>query len=68
MMLRQAIAEGIRNGMKRVVLDVRKSNVPAVSLYQSIGFTVTSIRKSFYSNGEDAYSMTLYLDDDAIKF
>lgn len=33
-----------------VYLDVRESNYPAISLYKSIGFEDTGIRKDYYSN------------------
>lgn len=59
----QSVAnEALRAGATRLILDVRKSNLPAVALYQRIGFTITQIRKGFYSNGEDAYHMTLALE------
>ncbi|KAI0065872.1 acyl-CoA N-acyltransferase [Artomyces pyxidatus] len=45
-----------------VALHVRKSNRPALSLYQdSLGFTVKDIEKRYYADGEDAYSMRLSL-------
>jgi ribosomal-protein-alanine N-acetyltransferase len=45
-----------------VVLDVRKSNVRAIRLYKSFGFTVVYEREKFYSDGENALFMKLYLD------
>lgn len=33
-----------------VFLDVRESNFPAISLYRSLGFEDTGIRKNYYSN------------------
>jgi ribosomal-protein-alanine N-acetyltransferase len=59
--VRGVINEALRAGATRLILDVRKSNAPALLLYQSLGFTITQIRKSFYSNGEDGYFMTLSL-------
>ena len=44
----------------RITLEVRKSNTPAQRLYHSVGFTVSGIRKGYYSDdGEDAFLMTL---------
>jgi ribosomal-protein-alanine N-acetyltransferase len=60
-MIRQSVRDAIQKNLKRVVLDVRKSNLPAIQLYQKIGFLIARVQKSFYSNGEDAYSMELQL-------
>ena len=61
-MVRHAATEGHRKGLKKVLLDVRKSNAAAIQLYQKVGFAVTHVRKNFYSNGEDAYQMGLFMD------
>ncbi len=46
-------------GLCRLMLDVRVSNVPARSLYEKCGFTVDGIRKNFYSHPrEDAVLMS----------
>ena len=46
----------------RVILEVRRSNLPAQKLYESMGFATTSIRKGYYSDdGEDALAMSLEL-------
>lgn len=60
-LIRKVIDLGLRKGAKRVVLDVRKSNSAAIQLYQKLGFTIQTVRKAFYSNGEDAYGMILDL-------
>jgi ribosomal-protein-alanine N-acetyltransferase len=60
-MVRKAISETHRKDLKKLVLDVRKSNEAAIQLYQSLGFSISHVRKSFYSNGEDAYQMALGL-------
>lgn len=44
-------------GAQRVFLEVRVSNIPAVSLYQSRGFVQTRLRRRYYANGEDALEM-----------
>lgn len=45
-------------GCTRIVLEVRTSNVPAISFYQKHGFTVIGIRGNFYdSPREDALVM-----------
>ena len=42
--------EGAKNrGCEFITLEVRESNVPAISLYESEGFEKVGIRKNFYS-------------------
>jgi len=38
-------------------LEVRVSNLPAISLYQKLGFVVVRTSKRYYIDGEDAYVM-----------
>ena len=44
------------------LLDVRKSNLPAIRLYRSLGFSVVKERPKFYSDGENALLMELRSD------
>ena len=47
-----------------ITLEVRKSNNPAISLYQKFGVVVEGTRKAYYSdNNEDAYIMTKSLNE-----
>lgn len=62
-LVRKAVSLASDQSIKKVFLDVRKSNLPAIQLYQSVGFTITQVRKGHYSNQEDGYEMTLELDD-----
>lgn len=56
--LMQALAEDcIRSGMKAIRLEVRQGNLPAQTLYTSMGFTPYGIRKKYYENREDAVLM-----------
>lgn len=68
LLLQQAIREGLKRQVKHLILDVRKGNLPAVGLYQRAGFAITQYRKSFYTNGEDAYHMSLDLEGAKIEF
>lgn len=43
------------NGISKILLEVRKSNIPAQNLYLKHGFTKISERKKYYDNIEDAY-------------
>ncbi|MDG2061179.1 MAG: ribosomal protein S18-alanine N-acetyltransferase [SAR86 cluster bacterium] len=48
-------------GCLRIILEVRKSNIGAISLYESQGFKNLSLRKDYYKLGpkrEDAIIMT----------
>jgi ribosomal-protein-alanine N-acetyltransferase len=67
-LLRKVSEAAIREGVQTLVLDVRKGNLPAIALYQALGFTVRQIRKGYYSNGEDGYFMALPLKEDGIRF
>ena len=64
----QAIRTAVEKGIRKILLDVRKSNLPAIQLYQSMRFVITHVRKGFYTNGEDAYQMALYLEGDGLDF
>jgi len=45
-----------------VMLEVRPSNTPALTLYRKLGFEVLGVRKAYYTNpSEDAYVMGLAL-------
>ena len=44
---------------KRILLDVRKTNLRAINLYRKLGFRLVSERKSYYSDGENALFMEL---------
>ena len=49
-------------GCEFISLEVRQSNVPAISLYEKRGYTVRGVRKNFYSDPtEDGIIMTLDL-------
>ncbi len=45
-----------------VILEVRRSNQPAISLYRALGFEDTGVRPHYYANGEDALEMGLVLE------
>lgn len=68
MMIRKAVSLAGNRGIQKLSLEVRKSNLPAIQLYQAVGFVILHVRKSFYSNGEDAYLMSLSLSAETIRF
>lgn len=54
------IEECFKRGMNEIFLEVRISNLSALSLYRQLGFTVKGMRKNYYSEPkEDAYIMSL---------
>ncbi len=47
--------------MKRLKLRVRKSNSGAIALYSQMSFKGETVRRGYYSNGEDAIVMSASL-------
>lgn len=61
-LLDEAIAGRKADGDEVMFLEVRASNVPAISLYTSRGFEVYATRRNYYKNPtEDAVMMRLVL-------
>jgi ribosomal-protein-alanine N-acetyltransferase len=62
-LVERAIAFARERRVRLVLLEVRRSNLPAIRLYRSFGFCVLGIRRGYYGdNGEDAIEMGLVLD------
>ena len=58
------IEECFKRGMHEIFLEVRISNLSALSLYRQLGFTVKGVRKNYYSEPkEDAYIMSLIKEE-----
>ena len=48
----------VQEGIMHHTLEVRRSNLPAISLYEKFGFVVEGVRKEYYANNkEDALIM-----------
>lgn len=60
-LLDHAFEEARAQGFVRALLEVRPSNVGAVTLYRAMGFTELSRRERYYDDGEDALVMALRL-------
>jgi ribosomal-protein-alanine N-acetyltransferase len=59
-----AIQDSARRKARKVVLEVRKSNAPAINFYLKFNFKIAGDRKNYYSNPvEDAYVMELGISD-----
>jgi [ribosomal protein S18]-alanine N-acetyltransferase len=55
-------AEGLRDGARVILLEVRESNAPALGLYEALGFVELDRRARYYDDtGEDAVVMQLEL-------
>jgi [ribosomal protein S18]-alanine N-acetyltransferase len=62
-MMRYAIARVRDAGATFVTLEVRQSNMPAMTLYRKLGFEIMGTRKNYYTKpDEDACVMALVLD------
>jgi ribosomal-protein-alanine N-acetyltransferase len=62
-MMRYAIARVRDAGATFMTLEVRQSNMPAMTLYRKLGFEIMGTRKNYYSKpDEDACVMALVLD------
>ena len=61
-LLTALLSEALKRGCKRVVLEVRPSNLPARKLYEKHGFAVTGRVANYYrQEGEDALVMEMPL-------
>lgn len=62
-LLTALIAEAKERGTGRILLEVRMSNLPARTLYESLGFVCDGVRKRYYRDPvEDAILMSLPLN------
>jgi ribosomal-protein-alanine N-acetyltransferase len=57
LMIEKVLAECREKDAAFLSLEVRISNLSAISLYQRLGFIETGQRKKYYENGEDAILM-----------
>jgi len=63
-LLRRMLEEGREAGCRVALLEVRPSNVPARSLYESEGFVQIGRRKNYYrAEREDALILALEMED-----
>lgn len=68
-MLERLIAMAGEQGARRVLLEVRVDNVPALGLYRRFGFTRMGLRRRYYQpENVDAYTMSLDLKPRKVGF
>jgi ribosomal-protein-alanine N-acetyltransferase len=53
LLLEQTILQAEQRGARRVLLDVRASNVAALALYRALGFVEAGRRRNYYDNPPD---------------
>jgi len=61
-LVEHALTEGSQLGAQTALLEVRRHNVPAISLYRRLGFQEMGVRPRYYADGEDALVMELRFD------
>jgi [ribosomal protein S18]-alanine N-acetyltransferase len=62
-LLHALIAHAREQRKRLLLLEVRRSNQPAIALYESCGFQTTGVRRGYYSDtGEDALEMRITFD------
>ena len=61
-LMQSAIDECEKKGLKGIFLEVKPSNAFAISLYEKFGFSKISVRKKYYSDGEDCIVMKKELE------
>ncbi|MCL1966612.1 MAG: ribosomal protein S18-alanine N-acetyltransferase [Fibromonadales bacterium] len=59
MLMEYCCKELAKLGVEKFFLEVRESNIAAISLYKKMGFEKISERKKYYANGEAAIIMEL---------
>lgn len=68
-LLESLVGSARRQGAKRMLLEVRVDNAPALALYERFGFTRMGLRKRYYQpEGIDAYTMSLDLEPRVVGF
>ena len=61
-LINELVTYGKKNNFSFISLEVRESNLPAISLYSKFGFIKAGERKDYYSNPkENAILLTKYL-------
>lgn len=52
LLLKQMFQYAKENNIQKIFLDVAEDNVPAIKLYEKMGFSPMNRRKSYYQNGK----------------
>ena len=60
-LVRKAIDAMVERGADEVVLETEETNVPAMKLYERLGFVRSKKLHRYYLNGSSAYRLVLHL-------
>lgn len=60
-LVRKAIDAMVERGADEVVLETEETNVPAMKLYERLGFVRSKKLHRYYLNGNSAYRLVLHL-------
>lgn len=52
-LIEHALSEGAARGAHRATLEVRRSNDAALKLYERCGFSVTAVRRGYYTHPDE---------------
>jgi [ribosomal protein S18]-alanine N-acetyltransferase len=63
-MMSEAVAYGRKHRVRHLLLEVRRTNRPAIAMYRGLGFFAMGVRARYYPDEEDAVEMVLTLDPD----
>jgi len=63
-LLEETLSHARRQGLERLLLEVRRGNVGAQALYRRYGFRECGLRRGYYGDGEDALLMERPLADE----
>jgi len=66
-LLEEALAEARRKRAEVMVLEVRRTNLPARQLYRKLGFEDRRLRRNYYGPGEDALVMELVIPYSSLR-
>jgi ribosomal-protein-alanine N-acetyltransferase len=61
-LLDSVVAHARTERIKHILLEVRRSNFPAIALYRAVGFFAMGVRARYYPDDEDAIEMVLAFD------
>jgi ribosomal-protein-alanine N-acetyltransferase len=61
-LMQHVIAIARASNIRHILLEVRRSNGPALALYRALGLTALGLRLRYYPDDEDAVEMILSFD------
>ncbi|MCP4726015.1 MAG: ribosomal protein S18-alanine N-acetyltransferase [bacterium] len=57
------LEDGLSQNITAAILEVRRSNTPAIEMYKKFGFVTAGVRKKYYADNEDAIIMEKYFGE-----